>query len=71
MGRQDRGGRLLPLYKSCPANIERRVFFEFELANSLIEKLSSEDFEPKGYEDEYQTRVAAMIDSKVKGQEIT
>jgi DNA end-binding protein Ku len=44
---------------------------EFELANSLMEKLSSEDFELESYEDEYQARVLAMIESKVKGQEIT
>jgi len=44
---------------------------EFELANSLIEKLSSEDFEPESYEDEYQNRVLGMIESKVKGREIT
>jgi DNA end-binding protein Ku len=44
---------------------------EFELANSLMEKLSSEDFEPESYENEYQARVLAMIENKVKGQEIT
>jgi non-homologous end joining protein Ku len=36
-----------------------------------VEKLSSENFEPEAYEDEYQNRVRAMLDSKVKGQEIT
>src|SRR5206468_7427046 len=41
---------------------------EFELANSLVEKLSSDDFEPESYEDEYQNRVIAMIESKVKGR---
>jgi DNA end-binding protein Ku len=44
---------------------------EFELATGLVEKLSSEDFEPEAYEDEYQNRVRAMLNSKVKGQEIT
>jgi DNA end-binding protein Ku len=44
---------------------------EFELANGLVEKLSSENFEPEAYEDEYQNRVRAMLDNKVKGQEIT
>jgi non-homologous end joining protein Ku len=39
---------------------------EFELANGLVEKLSSENFEPEAYEDEYQNRVRAMLDSKVK-----
>lgn len=44
---------------------------EFELATGLVEKLSSEDFEPEAYEDEYQNPVRAMLNSKVKGQEIT
>jgi DNA end-binding protein Ku len=44
---------------------------EFEVAHGLIEKLSSENFEPEDYEDEYQNRVRAMLDNKVKGQEIT
>jgi DNA end-binding protein Ku len=44
---------------------------EFEAATGLIEKLSSEDFQPEAYEDEYQNRVRTMLDSKVKGQEIT
>jgi DNA end-binding protein Ku len=45
--------------------------FPVEAATGLIEKLSSEDFEPQSYEDEYQARVVAMIEKKVKGQEIT
>jgi DNA end-binding protein Ku len=44
---------------------------EFELANGLVEKLSSDDFQPEAYEDEYQNRVRAMLDNKVKGEEIT
>jgi DNA end-binding protein Ku len=44
---------------------------EFELAHGLVEKLSSENFEPEAYEDEYQNRVRAMLDSKVKGQACT
>jgi DNA end-binding protein Ku len=44
---------------------------EFEFAHGLVEKFSSENFEPKNYEDEYQSRVRAMLNSKVKGQEIT
>jgi DNA end-binding protein Ku len=44
---------------------------EIELGAGLLEKLSSENFEPENYEDEYQNRVRAMLDSKVKGQEIT
>jgi non-homologous end joining protein Ku len=32
--------------------------------------LSSEGFEPESYRDEYRDRVLAMIDEKVKGQEL-
>jgi DNA end-binding protein Ku len=31
---------------------------DFELANGLVEKLSSENFEPETYDDEYQNRCA-------------
>jgi non-homologous end joining protein Ku len=40
---------------------------EIELGAGLLEKLSSENFEPENYEDEYRNRVRAMLDSKVKG----
>jgi DNA end-binding protein Ku len=30
-----------------------------------------EDFEPENYEDEYQNRLRAVLDEKVKGREIT
>lgn len=44
---------------------------ELELRRGLIDKLSSENFEPENYDDEYRNRVLAMIDDKVKGREIT
>jgi len=44
---------------------------ELELSRGLIEKLSTEGFEPESYRDEYRDRVLAMIDEKVKGQEIS
>lgn len=44
---------------------------EFELANGLIAELSSEDFEPENYEDEYQARVRGLLDNKINGREIT
>jgi DNA end-binding protein Ku len=44
---------------------------ELPLGRGLIEKLSSENFEPQSYEDEYRNRVLAMIDDKVKGRQIT
>jgi non-homologous end joining protein Ku len=37
---------------------------------SLIEKMSSADFEPERYADEYRERALAMIEKKVEGQEI-
>ena len=33
--------------------------------------MSSAEFEPDKYHDEYRERVLAMIDKKIKGQEIT
>ena len=44
---------------------------EIELGRGLIDKLSSEDFEPEAYENERRNRVMAMIEEKVKGREIT
>jgi DNA end-binding protein Ku len=37
---------------------------EIELGAVLLEKLSSENFEPENYEDEYRNRVLAMIEEK-------
>jgi DNA end-binding protein Ku len=44
---------------------------ELKLGAGLIEKLSSENFEPQAYEDEYRNRVLALIEEKAKGREIT
>jgi DNA end-binding protein Ku len=43
---------------------------QLELGMSLIEKMSSADFEPERYADEYRERALAMIEKKAKGQEI-
>ena len=43
---------------------------QLELGMSLIEKMSSADFEPERYTDEYRERALAMIEKKVEGQEI-
>ncbi len=43
---------------------------ELELGMSLIEKMSSADFEPERYADEYRERALALIEKKVEGQEI-
>ncbi len=42
---------------------------EMELARTLIESLQA-PFEPEKYRDEYRANLMAMIDAKVKGQEI-
>ena len=44
---------------------------EIDLAGDLMDKMSSEEFEPEKYHDEYRERFLAMIDHKVKGEEIT
>ena len=44
---------------------------EIDLGRDLIEKLSADEFKPKKYHDEYRERFLAMIDQKVKGEEIT
>ena len=44
---------------------------EIDLGRDLIDKLSSAEFNPEQYHDEYRERFLAMIDQKVKGQEIT
>jgi DNA end-binding protein Ku len=43
---------------------------ELELGIGLIERLTSEEFHPENYEDEYRIRVLAMLDEKSKGKEI-
>jgi DNA end-binding protein Ku len=44
---------------------------EIDLGRGLIEKWSSENFEPEAYEDERRNRVLALIEEKAKGREIT
>jgi DNA end-binding protein Ku len=56
--------------------VERPGSFEFkpveeELADKLIEQLSSDDFRPEQYHDEYRDRVLAAVEQKVSGEEIT
>ena len=43
---------------------------ELELGVGLIDKLTSEEFHPENYEDEYRIRVLAMLNEKSKGKEI-
>jgi DNA end-binding protein Ku len=43
---------------------------ELELGVGLIERLTSEEFKPENYKDEYRIRVLGMLDQKSKGKEI-
>ena len=43
---------------------------EIQLALGLIERLSSEEFDPDQYKDEYRLRVLAMVEEKAKGSKI-
>ena len=43
---------------------------EIKLAKQLVESLVA-DFEPQKYQDEYQERMKALLDAKLKGQEVT
>jgi len=44
---------------------------ELDLADKLIDQLSTEEFDPEQYEDSYTTKVKELIDQKVAGEEIT
>lgn len=44
---------------------------ERELADRLIEQLSTEEFQADNYQDSYSERVRAAVDQKVQGQEVT
>ena len=44
---------------------------ELALAQRLIEELSTSEFKPETYHDEYRGRVLAIVESKVEGKEIT
>ncbi|MCE3242659.1 MAG: Ku protein [Deltaproteobacteria bacterium] len=43
---------------------------ELELGVGLIERLTSEEFHPENYKDEYRIRVLGMLGEKSKGKEI-
>jgi DNA end-binding protein Ku len=43
---------------------------ELELGVGLIDRLTSEEFNPENYKDEYRVRVLGMLDEKSKGKEI-
>jgi DNA end-binding protein Ku len=41
-----------------------------DLGKDLIDKMSTEEFEAEKYHDEYRERFLAMIDHKLKGEEV-
>ncbi len=43
---------------------------ELELGVGLIDRLTSEEFKPENYKDEYRIRVLGMLDEKSKGKDI-
>jgi len=44
---------------------------ELQLAERLIDELSSKEFKPEQYHDEYRDRLLEVVESKVEGKEIT
>ena len=44
---------------------------EMDLANRLIDELSTDKFSPDQYTDDYRTRVLQVVESKVEGKEVT
>jgi len=44
---------------------------ELELAGRLVDELSSKEFKPEQYRDEYRSRVLEVVESKVEGKQIT
>lgn len=53
-----------------PGEIEFKPV-EADLADKLIEQLSTDKFNPEQYHDEYRDRVMAAVDQKAAGQELT
>jgi DNA end-binding protein Ku len=43
---------------------------ELQLGIGLIERLTSEEFKPENYKDEYRIRVLGMLNEKSKGKDI-
>jgi len=44
---------------------------EVELARKLVEQLSTKDFRPEQYKDEYRDRVQEVVQKKIAGEEVT
>jgi DNA end-binding protein Ku len=59
-------------FKQVPKGENVKVSeIELELGVGLIDRLTSEEFNPENFKDEYRLRVLAMLDEKSKGKEIT
>ena len=43
---------------------------ELELGVGLIDRLTTDEFQPQNYKDEYRIRVLGMLDEKAKGRNI-
>src|SRR5437763_377611 len=43
---------------------------ELQMAERLIEQLTSDDFDPKKYKDEYRERLQEVVQQKVAGEEV-
>jgi DNA end-binding protein Ku len=54
--------------KGNSARVSRQ---EVELAEGLIDRLSSDEFQPEKFKDEYRLRVLGMLEEKRQGEEIT
>ena len=44
---------------------------ELQMAERLIEQLSSQEFRPDQYKDEYRERLQEVVQKKVQGEEVT
>jgi DNA end-binding protein Ku len=50
---------------------ERPTRAEFDLAASLLQRLSSDEFHPEAYSDLYRTQLLSLLDEKRKGHEVS
>jgi DNA end-binding protein Ku len=58
------------IYSNRIAESERLKTEELDLGIGLIDRLTSDEFKPENYKDEYRIRVLAILDEKSKGKEI-
>ena len=58
-------------FGQIPKGDSQRITQEqLELGEGLIERMSSDKFEPEKYRGEYRLRVLALVDAKIKGRQI-